>query len=253
VRRGVRLAPVEGQTRTAPGGQDEGTAALNREYFAADLHADAVAELDTFHNIRAAITEEVEGIDRVLDVGNGGVFEYDTERVGSIVAVDLFLDQLPLDRFPPNVTARRGNALALTEPEGSFDAVLHSFLYHHLVGPTADDLAANVRRAIAEAKRMLKPGGRLLVGESCVPRWFYGVERALYRPLWWLAKTPVLGGHPAAMQLHPGKLRELVAEQLEVERMDRIPHGRWVTQFGRKWPTALTPAQPWVLSARYPG
>jgi SAM-dependent methyltransferase len=241
-------------TQDAPaGGQDERTAALNSEFFATDLHGDAVADLDTFHNIREAMTREVDGIDRLLDVGNGGVFEYDTDRVGSIVAVDLFLDQLPPERFPANVTARKGDALALNEPEGSFDAVLHAFVYHHIVGSKPGDLVANVSRAISEAKRMLRPGGRLLVGESCVPRWFYGVERALYRPLWWLAKTPLLGGHPAAMQLYPARLRELVAEQLEVERMERIPHGRWITQFGRKWPTALTPARPWVLVARKAG
>ena len=43
-------------------------------------------------------------------------------------------------------------------------------------------MVANVRRAIAEAERVLEPGGRLIVAESCVPAWFYPVERALFGP-----------------------------------------------------------------------
>lgn len=246
------MARVPGETRTdapAKGGQPEKTAELNAEFFATDQHGDAVAELDTYRFIREAVTEEVDGIGHMLDVGNGGVFEYETGRVGSIVAVDLFLDKLPPERFPANVTARKGDALALTEPEGSFDAVLEAFVFHHITGDRPADLIDNVRTAIAEAKRMLKPGGRLIVGESCVPRWFYGVERVMFRPLVWLAKTPLLGGHPATMQLHPRKLAELVGEQLELEKAERIRHGRWITQFGVKWPTALTPARPWMVVA----
>lgn len=233
-----------------PGGQDAATVGRNREFFAGERHGAALANLDTYRMIGDALSREVEGIERLLDVGNGGVFGYEPERVGSIVAVDLFLDDLPPERFPPNVTAYRCDALNLTEPEGSFEAVLEAFVFHHIVGKRPSDLVTNVRRALSEARRMLRPNGKLIVGESCVPRWFYGLERVLYRPLVELAKTPLLGGHPATMQLYPEKLLELVGEQFEIERFYRIPHGRWVTQFGRRWPTALTPARPWMVVAR---
>ena len=85
------------------------------------------------------------------------------------MAVDLFLDQLPASHFPPNVTPRRGDALDLDEPDGSYDVVLEALLYHHLVGSRPADSIANIRRAIAEAERVLRPGGRLVVAESCVP------------------------------------------------------------------------------------
>ncbi len=235
-------------------GQDDASATQNEQFFARDLYREYVDKLDSYHIIHRKVTDEVAGTELLLDVGNGGVFEYDTERVESIVAVDLFLDRLPPARFPANVTARKGDALLLEgESDDSYDAVLEAFLFHHLVGPRPHDMIENARRAIGQAKRVLRPGGRLIVAESCVPRWFYAFELLAFRPLSLLARTPLLGGHPATLQVTFEKLRELVAEQLEIERAYRIPAGRWMTQFGRRWPTALTPARPYMVVARKPG
>ena len=60
-------------------GQDAASAEQNAEFFARDKHGRDVAELDTYRLIREAITREVAGTERLLDVGNGGVFEYDTD------------------------------------------------------------------------------------------------------------------------------------------------------------------------------
>jgi SAM-dependent methyltransferase len=233
-------------------GQDAASAARNAEFFAREKHGRDAAELDTYRHIREAITREVSGTARLLDVGNGGVFEYDTDQVGEIVAVDLFLDQLPKEHFPPNVTTRNGDALALDEPDGSYEVVLEALLYHHLVGRKPADSIANIRTAVAEAARVLRPGGRLIVAESCVPPWFYAVERALFAPLRVVARTPLLGGHPAVLQLPFERLQRLIAESLRIERAYRIPMGRWLTQFGRRWPTALTPARAVMIVARKP-
>jgi SAM-dependent methyltransferase len=233
-------------------GQDAASARQNAEFFARDKHGRDAAELDTYRLIREAITREVAGADELLDVGNGGVFEYDTTQVKRIVAIDLFLDQLPAGQFPANVTARTGDALDLDEPDAAYDLVLEALLYHHLVGRTARESLENVRRAIAEAARVLRPGGRLVVAESCVPPWFYAFERVVFPPLVALARTPVLGGHPAVIQLPFGLLRELISEHLEIERACRIPMGRWLTQFGRRWPTALTPARAVIVVAQKP-
>jgi SAM-dependent methyltransferase len=234
-------------------GQSQASAEQNKEFFARDTYGRHTATLDGYRNIRRAVTEEVRGIENLLDVGNGGVFEYDTSAVGSIVAVDLFLDQLPASHFPANVAARNGDALALDEPADRYDAVLHAFVYHHLVGERPADSLQNTRRAIAEAERVVKPGGRLIVAESCVPSWFYGIERLAYRPLRGLARTPLMGGHPATLQLTRPMLEEAIAERFEIQRSYRIPLGRWITQFGHRWPTALTPVRAYMVVAIKPG
>lgn len=233
-------------------GQSSDSVKGNAEFFARDDYSDAADRLDSHARIRAVLTEELRGTGRLLDAGNGGVFEYDTSVVEEIVASDLFLDESQSADYPDNVTIKRGDALALDEEEGSFDVVLEGFLYHHLTGERAADSVENIRRAISEARRVIRPGGRLLVAESCIPRALYPVERALYQPLRRLARTRLLGGHPATLQLPIGELEALVAEQLEVERVQRIELGRWVTQFGRPFPTALTPVRAYLISARKP-
>jgi len=234
-------------------GQDAASAEQNAEFFARDKHGRDVAKLDTYRHIREAVTRELAGTELLLDVGNGGVFDYDTTRIKKIVAVDLFLDRLPASRFPSNVTPRKGDALALADPDNTYEVVLEALLYHHLVGSRPADSLVNIRRAIAEAERVLRPSGRLVIAESCVPRWFYGLERLAFRPLTALAGGRLLGGHPAVLQLPFPVLRELVAERLEIERAYRVPMGRWLTQFGRRWPSALTPARAVIVVARKRG
>jgi SAM-dependent methyltransferase len=234
-------------------GQDARSAELNAEFFARDKHGRDVAALDTYRQIRECVTRELAGTGHLLDVGNGGVFDYDTTQVDEIVAVDLFLDRLPPSRFPPNVTPKRGDALALDEPAERYDAVLEALLYHHLTGRRPADSLVNVRRAIAEAERVLRPGGRLVIAESCVPPWFYALERVAFHGLVALARTRLLGGHPAVLQLPFSLLRDLVGERLEIERAYRVPPGRWTTQFGRRWPITLTPARAYIVVGRKRG
>lgn len=226
------------------------TAEVNADFFAGGQHARDSARLDVFRLIWDAIEGEISGAGRMLDIGNGGVFEYDTSLANEIVAVDLFLDRLPTETFPANVTAQTGDALDLDQPDAGFDTVLQALLYHHLVGDRADDIIVNVRRAIAEAYRVLEPGGRLVVAESCVPAWFYAVERRLYPALVWLSKTPVMRGHPPVIQLTRDRVIALVGERFEIETSYRVQPGRWTTQFGVRWPMAMTPAQTEIVVGR---
>lgn len=233
-------------------GQTPQSVEQNRAFFQGNReYSERIGSLDTYRNIRAAIDREVRGTPHLLDVGNGGVFDYDTTLAERITAVDLFLDDVPSDAFPPNCTPLSGDALDLDLPDGSVDSVLFALVLHHLVGRRPEDLVANVGRAVAEAARVVRPGGRLIVVESCVAPWFHRVERVLFRPLALAARTPLMT-HPATLQLPLRTLARLVAGSFQVDRVDRVPVGRWIVQLGLRWPTALTPARPVLITGRRP-
>lgn len=108
--------------------------------------------------------------DRVLDVGCGS--GYLTERMarlvgptGTVTGIDP--SEAVVARANAKAAAARrtpaprfevGLAEALSAEDGSVDVVVSSLMIHHL----PDELR---HQAIGEMRRVLKPGGRLLVGE----------------------------------------------------------------------------------------
>lgn len=229
-------------------GQDTASAAKNASYFDANRrYTEHVGALDTYRNIREAVNREIAGAELLLDVGNGGVFDYDTDLAGQIVGVDLFLDDVP-SPAGQNVVLRRGDALALDEPAETYDRVLEISVFHHLVGTDARSTLQNIRRAVAEAHRVLEPGGRFVVMESCVSRRAFQIERRLFGALRLLARTPLMS-HPATLQFPASTIADVIRERFGEVAVAPIPVGRWILQFGVRWPTALTPARPYLFTA----
>jgi len=229
--------------------QSESSVRTNISFFKNNLgsYADQMRNLDTYSSIRASTDEALRGIDRLLDVGNGGTFDYDAGLVREVVAVDLFLEDLSPAEFPPNVIARNGSALDIPEPDETFDGVVMSMLLHHLVGATVSECRSNVSRAIAEAFRVLKPGGRLVVVESCVPVWFYAFERLVFPVASRL--IPLCVAHPATLQFPPSLVLDLIKSHASNVTWVPIPLGRWIIQYGFKYPAVLTPAAPFRFVA----
>jgi SAM-dependent methyltransferase len=229
-------------------GQDPTAATRNEAFFADNAaYTERVASLDTYRFIRERLDAEVAGAQRLLDIGNGGTFDYDPALAGAITAVDLFAE--PGAERPPNVEYVQGDALDLPVEPGGYDTALMVMLFHHLVGASARDLPANVRASLAQAHRALAPGGRLIVVESCVAPWFYAFERVAFGALLALSRRGAIE-HPATLQLPPRVIAGLIEERFGSVEMQRIPVGTLILQFGHRWPTALTPARPWIFTAR---
>jgi hypothetical protein len=112
-------------------------------------------------------------------------------------------------------------------------------LLHHLIGTSVAECLENASRAMAEAFRVLKPKGKLIIVESCVPWWFYRFERLVF-PL----ATKLIGRfmeHPATLQFPPAVIAGLLEKHAVSVEVTRIPSGTWVLQYGVKWPSRLTP------------
>jgi ubiquinone/menaquinone biosynthesis C-methylase UbiE len=108
------------------------------------------------------------GSDRVLDVGCGaGHLSFAVApHVGAMVASDLSPGMLAAvqaeakRRELSNLTTCRASAEALPFPDHHFDAVCTRMSAHHW---------ADLRRGIGEMRRVLKPGGRLIVIDIVAP------------------------------------------------------------------------------------
>ena len=115
--------------------------------------------------LRRTIAERLDlrPADALLDVGCGtgtALFEL-AARVARAVGVDLSEEMLEVarSRARPGVELLRSDAAALPFDDGTFDAYRAERIYQHLEDPHA---------ALREARRVLKPGGRLVVAD---PDW----------------------------------------------------------------------------------
>ena len=104
------------------------------------------------------------GVGDLLDVGTGTgrMLEVFGPRVGRALGVDLSLDMLAVARVNlersglKNLALRKGDMYQLDFPDASFDAVTVHQVLHFADYPA---------RAFAEAARVLRPGGHLLVAD----------------------------------------------------------------------------------------
>jgi SAM-dependent methyltransferase len=205
------------------------------------------SRLEHYRLVQRMVEREVRGENRVLDIGNGGFFNYDTALATHVTAVDLFV---PDGAGPtPNSTFRRGSFLDLPFGPGEFDCAIQQNVLHHVTGRTVRENLANMRQCLREMYRVLAPGGKAVVIESTVGPAFNLFEKLVYRPFLWLKR----GGHPVTFQYTVRQLRDAAtACGFELEEFSWVPRGSWILQFGLVWPTLLTPAKPAKLVFRKP-
>jgi len=113
------------------------------------------------------------GDERLLDVGSGdgGVARLLRQRVSEVVAIDVE----PADEWQDGdgVSFAVANAEQLPFDDDEFDLIHSKDSLHHMENP---------ERAIAEYRRVLKPGGTALI-----------VEANRYNPIFFVHMTKILG------------------------------------------------------------
>ncbi len=131
-------------------------------YAASDYHA---AGPDLAAMLEAA---SLRGDERVLDVGSGAghtalAFAPHVREVVGLDLTQAMLDEarrLASVRGIANLRLERGDAMALPYPDACFDLVTCRQCAHHFERP---------ERALREAARVLRPGGRLVLVDSVAP------------------------------------------------------------------------------------
>ena len=221
---------------------------LNSEWFD-DNHEymDKQERLEHYQWVRRIVEREVRGMNRLLDVGNGGFFNYDTAIAGEVTAVDLFLPNGPGPT--PNSKFRQGSFLDLPFEEQSFDCIIQQNVLHHVTGRSVGENHKHMRRCLSEMFRCLAPGGKAVVVESTVGGWFNAIENVLYTPILHIKRW----GHPVTYQFTAEQIVAAAREiGFEVEELTFVPKGSHVLQMGYVVPSWLTPVKPIKMVARRP-
>ncbi len=132
------------------------------------VHAEEVARSNGFRDLRSRILELAQPMagDIVVDVGSGtGLLSLAiAERVEKVWAVDISQQMGEYIRVKAasagleNVEPALASAVSLPLVDASADLVVSNYCLHHL----AD---ADKTRAISEIWRVLRPGGRLVLGD----------------------------------------------------------------------------------------
>ncbi|HEY9642530.1 MAG TPA: class I SAM-dependent methyltransferase [Coleofasciculaceae cyanobacterium] len=197
-----------------------------------------VLTLDTYTYCRMCVESELKDCDSLLDIGNGGFFNYDISSIKRVVILDVCIDESA--KYGDNVTPIRGNALDFDIGE-KFDIIVLQMLIHHVTGQSPEESVKNLEAILASCAKHLTPSGRILVIESTVPEWFHFLEKIAFRLLHRIWNFP----HPLTFQ-HSARqlLKSAMKVGLSIDEYTLIPMGHWVVILGLLVPSALTPVQP---------
>jgi ubiquinone/menaquinone biosynthesis C-methylase UbiE len=173
------------------------------------LFASFGEDRDEVRDLLASLLEVGEGAE-ILEVGAGTGEDsmHIVERLGSqgrLVAQDISSGMLQLARKKLARATRRvdfvvSNAAYLPMPDASFDAVFHFGGINEF---------GDVRRALAEMARVVRPGGKIVVGDEGVAPW---LRRRLYGRI--LSNANPLYRHRPPLELLPVGAREVTTRWL---------------------------------------
>lgn len=181
---------------------------------------------------------------KCLDIGNGGVINYDSDKIGELICADLSVSDKAVMRYADkkNIKFVAGNMLDLKEYEDdSFDAIIVQTVIHHLADRKLEQTEKNVEIGIRECMRVLKPGGRLLIVESTVVCWFEKLERVFYSLMQLAFK--IIHFDTVYQYSYASLLRKVKMMDLNVEETAEVELDKYIWLLRKKVLTKITPCR----------
>jgi SAM-dependent methyltransferase len=175
----------------------------------------------------------------VIDVGCGPAAVYGAQPDWYVIGVEPSLHSL---RANVSVDLKVfGTADRMPLVNGCADVVTCFYSVHHMVGERVSDTTKNVAAAMKEFRRVLRPGGSIIVFDMS-PWWLVWLaEKA-----GWNIARKVLGGKLDMFFWHWSALRDLGGEALGNVRFD-------TRTFNSPWHTTFPPvfSAPWFRLPRF--
>lgn len=151
-----------------------------------------------YKNAKSIIDNEINNNTSMLDVGNGGVINYNFKKCDKLTCMDLSLSKKAQQKYKKheNVIFIQGDILNQQNCKpyyNQFDVILIQYVIHHLADNTIKKTYKNVEHAMDNAYAMLKSGGKILIIESVVFPWFERIERLFYPFFCWFFRIMKFG------------------------------------------------------------
>ncbi len=219
----------------------------NAKFFNENLnYRHNINNIDTYQNIRNEVSKILSGTEKLLDIGHGGVFDYNTDKINKIVGLDL--DFMNSSFLPNNIKLVKGSVLEIPPEVKTFDKVFINMLLHHLCGENIKENFYNLNKCFFEIKKTIKNKGEIVIVESCVPLWFNLIEKLIYKFTYKFILK--FFKHPPVFQYTISQIKNaLINNGYKLKNYKILKQGKYILQFGYKFPTFLTPVKTVIFRA----
>lgn len=212
---------------------------LNQQFFKDnDSYKSIQNKLEHYQFIAKSAAHEVKYVKCLLDIGNGGIFIYPIDHIPSVTAIDLFIEEDLKNRYPDVIWLQR-SALNM-QFDQQFDAVIEINTLHHVVGDSVANTYKNLDTIMEQASKAMENGGKFILLESTVPKWFLFFFKIIFPLL--LLMWPLK--HPPTFQFH---YRDILAAAkkagFQLEEFCWIPKTSDILQLGYRVKGWLSPVQ----------
>lgn len=179
---------------------------------------------------------------KVLDIGNGGIINYNFKNMEQLDCADLVISSKAVKKYEKykQIKFFQADVLNLENIEDStYDTVIISAVLHHLAGDNHKKTEENVEKALLNCMRVLKYGGKLLIVESTVVYWFEWIERILYPFMQTFFSMCKFGA--VYQYSEQSLLRKIDKLGLKILISSKINIGKTIWIMKKKIPTVITP------------